>query len=59
MHRIALTCSAVALTFPALLHADVSSLDAAAKAVEPRVIEWRRALHAQPELSNREVKTAD
>ncbi len=59
MHRIALTCSAVALTFPALLHADASSLDAAAKAVEPRVIEWRRALHAQPELSNREVKTAD
>lgn len=59
MHPIALTCSAVALTFPALLHADVSSLDAAAKAVEPRVIEWRRALHAQPELSNREVKTAD
>jgi len=23
------------------------------------VIEWRRHLHANPELSNREVKTAD
>ncbi len=34
-------------------------MDVAAKAVEPQVIEWRRHLHANPELSNREVKTAD
>jgi amidohydrolase len=44
---------------PAVAFADVARLDAAAKAVEPRVIEWRRELHAHPELSNREVKTAD
>jgi amidohydrolase len=51
-----LTGSAVALVFPMLAAADV---DTAAKAVEPQVIEWRRHLHANPELSNREVKTAD
>jgi amidohydrolase len=54
-----LTGSALALAVPLLARADVSSIDAAAKAVEPRVIEWRRHLHANPELSNREVKTAD
>lgn len=30
-----------------------------AKAVEPKVIEWRRHFHQYPELSNREVKTAE
>lgn len=63
MHRSArlkkMACSALALSFPALSLADVSAVDAAAKAVEPHVIEWRRHLHANPELSNREVKTAD
>jgi amidohydrolase len=62
MHRSAritkMVCSALAVVAtPAL--ADTSNIDAAAKAVEPRVIEWRRHLHANPELSNREVKTAD
>lgn len=52
-----LTASALAL--PMLAAADVSSVDVAAKSVEPHVIEWRRHLHANPELSNREVKTAD
>jgi amidohydrolase len=50
------------LTLPMLVapaFADSSNMDAAAKAVEPHVIEWRRHLHANPELSNREVKTAD
>ena len=31
---------------------------AAAKAVEPKVIEWRRDIHQNPELGNREVRTA-
>jgi amidohydrolase len=30
-----------------------------AKAVLPKLIEWRRHLHEHPELSNREVKTAE
>jgi len=34
------------------------AVDRAARDVEPRVIEWRRDLHAHPELSNREVRTA-
>lgn len=59
MRRTRLICSAIALTFPAMLQAEMAGLDAAAKAVEPRVIEWRRELHAHPELSNREVKTAE
>src|SRR6187402_687878 len=49
------------LTFA--LHAQMSSkiqtkLDGDAKAIEGRVIEWRRYLHEHPELSNREVNTA-
>ncbi len=30
-----------------------------AKEVEPKVIEWRRDIHAHPELSNREFRTAE
>ena len=54
-----LTGGALALALPMLATADVDKVDAAAKAVEPQVIEWRRHLHANPELSNREVKTAE
>lgn len=50
---------ALALAAPLFASADVAPVDVAAKAVEPHVIEWRRHLHAHPELSNREVKTAD
>ena len=34
------------------------ALDAQAKVVEPRVIEWRRDVHQRPELGNREFRTA-
>jgi amidohydrolase len=54
------------LGLPALLWsvtalADVSERDlgAAAKAVDAKVIEWRRDFHANPELGNREVRTAE
>jgi amidohydrolase len=33
-------------------------IDAAAQAVEERVVAWRRDFHAHPELGNREVRTA-
>jgi len=36
-----------------------SSLEKELKAVEGKVIEWRRDLHRNPELSNREFKTAE
>ncbi len=34
-------------------------LDADTKSIEQQAIEWRRYLHAHPELSNREEKTAE
>jgi amidohydrolase len=45
---------------PPLACAEITGaqLDAAATAIEPQVIEWRRDLHRHPELSNREVRTA-
>ena len=40
--------------------ADVSdaALDAAARAVEPQVLAWRRDIHQNPELGNREFRTS-
>lgn len=35
-----------------------AAIDEAARVVHPRLVEWRRHLHANPELSNREVRTA-
>lgn len=35
-----------------------SNVDKMAKEIEPKLIEWRRHFHQNPELSNREVKTA-
>jgi amidohydrolase len=35
-----------------------AQLDAAASKVEPKVINWRRDIHQNPELSNRETRTS-
>ena len=35
-----------------------TQVDAAAAALEPKVIAWRRDFHQHPELSNREIRTA-
>ena len=35
-----------------------AELDAAAAAIEGRVIEWRRDFHRHPELANRETRTS-
>ena len=40
------------------LNALHEALDAHATAIEPDVIDWRRDIHANPELSNREFRTA-
>jgi amidohydrolase len=37
----------------------VTELDKQVKAVTAKVVEWRRHIHQNPELSNREFKTAD
>jgi amidohydrolase len=53
--------SSIALSAAAHAAGDITSteLDAAAKAIEPKTIEWRRDFHTHPELSNREVRTAE
>lgn len=55
-----LSVAALSLTC-VVAQADVSGDDisAAVKTIEPQVIEWRRDFHLHPELSNREVRTAD
>lgn len=35
-----------------------AGLSAAARAMEPKLLEWRRDFHQNPELSNREFRTA-
>lgn len=46
------TCQLCAQNFSALI-------ESKAQSILPKVIEWRRYLHEHPELSNREVKTAE
>jgi amidohydrolase len=50
-----------ALLLSPAVHADITSneIDTAAKALDGKVIEWRRDIHAHPELGNREVRTAE
>lgn len=56
----------VSLAVGTLLHSpsghaasvDQAKLDELTRAVEPKVIEWRRDIHQHPELSNREVRTS-
>lgn len=52
----------ILLAFPSLLTAQSGRLDAEidrrATQVEGKVVAWRRDIHAHPELSNREVRTA-
>jgi amidohydrolase len=54
------------LAVVALLNTDISAraddvrdaIEREAKAIEPRMIAWRRDIHQHPELGNREVRTA-
>ncbi len=52
------TAAALLAGTASALPVDQANLDALTRAVEPRVIEWRRDIHQHPELSNREVRTA-
>ena len=52
---LALTASGTAAAQDA---PSLASLDPAFRAVEPKVVEWRRDFHQHPELSNRETQTA-
>ncbi|MGA0707773.1 MAG: amidohydrolase [Steroidobacteraceae bacterium] len=49
---------ALATACPAVAAVTQADLDEAARAIEPRMIEWRRDFHQHPELSNREFRTS-
>ena len=51
-------CLAFADNFAQMSPKMQSKIELQAKEIEPKVIEWRRQIHQYPELSNREVKTA-
>ena len=62
--RLLLAPIAIAITWSGAVQAagtriTSAQIDAAAKTVEPKTIEWRRDFHTHPELSNREVRTAE
>jgi len=64
-HRLALAVLGVLVVLQALTPAAAlepsplaAQLDARLAAAEPRLLEWRRHLHANPELGNREVETS-
>lgn len=54
---LAITAS-LAFGAPVLAAPSAAKVEAAAKAVQPKVIAWRRDIHEHPELGNQEVRTA-
>jgi amidohydrolase len=58
MHRLAPCLLFAALAAPAVAQDLAANVDQRIRAIEPKVIEWRRHLHQHPELSNRETGTA-
>lgn len=56
--RFALNVLFLLAAAPACAEVSPADLDAAAAALAPRVIEWRRDFHRHPELANREVRTS-
>jgi amidohydrolase len=58
--KAALIATALAGLAVGAAHAEImpADLDAAAAALVPQVIEWRRDFHRHPELANREFRTA-
>ncbi len=58
--RVSILALAAGLAFgaPALAAPTTAQVAAAAKAVQPKVVAWRRDIHEHPELGNQEVRTA-
>ena len=58
--KAGMVSAALLLTLAQGASADVTGaeLDAAAAALESRVVEWRRDFHRHPELANRELRTS-
>lgn len=57
-HLLLAGAAVLAVVLPAGAHAQTSAVDARAKALEPKLLAWRRDIHQHPELGNREVRTA-
>jgi amidohydrolase len=55
------TLAVLGLTIATASQADIAweTIDEAAAAVQPQVVEWRRWFHQNPELGNREFQTAE
>ena len=59
-HRIRPALSLLVLFAPGAFAADLhTDLDRLADQLEPKVIEWRHDIHQNPELGNREFRTAE
>ncbi|GAB1407897.1 M20 family metallopeptidase [Thermomonas brevis] len=56
--RHLLLAAALACAVPAAAHAADADVEALARAVDAKVVAWRRDIHQHPELGNREVRTA-
>ncbi|ATC32377.1 amidohydrolase [Caulobacter vibrioides] len=50
--------ASLAMGAPAVAAPSKAKVEAAAKAVQPKVVAWRRDIHQNPELGNQEVRTA-
>ncbi|MCB0651042.1 MAG: amidohydrolase [Saprospiraceae bacterium] len=59
MKKLAPICLCLLLGTLAMAQESYNTISAKASAIESRVIEWRRDFHQNPELSNREFKTAE
>ena len=58
-HPVPFLLLAATLASPAAAQDLAATVDQRLRAIEPKVIEWRRELHQNPELSNRETRTAE
>jgi len=58
MKRILTGIATLLLASAVLADDPKAGLDSSFSAIEPKVIAWRRDIHANPELSNREFRTA-
>ncbi len=58
-HIISCCCCLIALVFTSNAQTIQQQIDAKSKAILAKVIEWRRHIHQNPELGNREFKTME
>ena len=59
MLRILAACLLIAIAVPVRAADTAPQLQAAIEGIRPKVVEWRRDIHRNPELGNREVRTAE